>query len=416
LKKYDYKSRNPQGKSVTGTVDAETESEAIDELRRRGLTVTSIGKGGTGKRTSKFKVSFSGFGSTEISFFKPRVRRKDLVPVVRQLATMFQSGIPLVEALEVIEEQADNETMKSVIGDVAAEVRQGTDFSNALSRHSKVFDDIFINMIRAGEVSGQLDHVLERLATHMEEAEELKGEIKSAMTYPVVSLFIIVIISIGMLVGVLPMFAEMFENLDQELPKLTIFMMALSTLVSSKFLLLTAGFTGLFVAYKAALRTPKGVYARDWALLRIPVFGPLIQKTALSRFSGTFATLIRSGVPILGALEIVGSTIGNVHYARAIQESAESVRQGESLGIPLARSKQFPAMVTRMISIGERSGSLEQLLEKVSEFYDREVRATVKQLTSLIEPFLIVIMGAIVGTMVIAMFMPLLGMIGNMGK
>ena len=416
MKKYDYKSRNPQGKSVTGTVDAETESEAIEELRRRGLTVTSIGKGGTGKKKSKFKVSFSGFGSTEISFFKPRVSRKDLVPVVRQLATMFQSGIPLVEALEVIEEQAENETMKSVIGDVAADLRQGKDFSNALGRHGKIFDDIFVNMVRAGEVSGQLDHVLDRLATHMEESEELKGEIKSAMTYPVVSLFIILFISCGMLVFVLPMFKTMFDGLDQEMPKLTVFMMALSDVISSKWFLVAAGIGGMFAAYKAAVRTSKGIYVRDWVLLRIPVFGPLIQKTAISRFSGTFATLIRSGVPILGALEIVGSTIGNVHYARAIEEAAESVRQGESLGIPLARSKQFPAMVTRMISIGERSGSLEQLLEKVSQFYDREVRATVKQLTSLIEPFLICIMGAVVGSMVIAMFLPLLGMIGNMGK
>ncbi|MDE0960366.1 MAG: type II secretion system F family protein [Planctomycetota bacterium] len=416
MKKYDYKSRNPQGKSVIGTVDAETESEAIQELRRRGLTVTSIGNGGSGNKTSRFKATFSKLKSSEISIFKPSVSGKDLVPVVRQLATMFQSGIPLVEALEVIEEQADNETLKSVVADVASEVRQGKDFSNALSRHNKVFDNIFINMVRAGEASGQLDHVLERLATHMEEAEELKGEIKSAMTYPVVSLFIIFFISAGMLIFVLPMFKTMFDGLNQELPKLTVFMMALSSMLTSKWLLFVGGFVGLFAAYKAAVRTPKGVYVRDWLLLKLPVFGPLMQKTALSRFSGTFATLIRSGVPILGALEIVGSTTGNVHYARAIKESAEAVRQGESLGIPLARSGQFPAMVTRMISIGEKSGSLEQLLEKVSEFYDREVRSTVKQLTSLIEPFLIVIMGAVVGTMVIAMFLPILAMVGNIGK
>ena len=416
MKKYDYKSRNPQGKSVTGTVDAETESEAIQELRRRGLTVTSIGNGGSGNKTSRFKATFSRLKFSEISIFKPSVSGKDLVPVVRQLATMFQSGIPLVEALEVIEEQAENETLKSVVADVASEVRQGKDFSTALSRHNRVFDNIFINMVRAGEASGQLDHVLERLATHMEEAEELKGEIKSAMTYPVVSLFIIFFISAGMLIFVLPMFKTMFDGLNQELPKLTVFMMALSSMVTSKWLLFVVGFGGLFAAYIAAVRTPKGIYVRDWLLLNLPVFGPLMQKTALSRFSGTFATLIRSGVPILGALEIVGSTTGNVHYARAIKESAEAVRQGESLGIPLARSGQFPAMVTRMISIGEKSGSLEQLLEKVSEFYDREVRSTVKQLTSLIEPFLIVIMGAVVGTMVIAMFLPILAMVGNIGK
>ena len=409
MKKYDYKSRNPQGKSVTGTLEAETESEAVQELRRRGLTVTSIRGGNAEIRASRFPFKFPGLktGNGEKKI-KGRVRRKELVPVARQLATMFQSGIPLVESLEVIEEQSENPALKAILGDIASEVRQGKDFSTALTRHRKVFNNIFINMVKAGEASGQLDEVLDRLATHMEESEELRGEIKGAMTYPIVSLVLIGVISLGLLVFVLPSFEKMFLDMKAELPALTVFVMAMSDFAKTHFMLILATLIGLVFAYKSAVRTTKGERIRDWALLKIPIFGPLIQKTILSRFSGTFATLIRSGVPILGALEIVGTTTGNVLYSEAIADSAESVRQGESIGKPLARSGRFPPMVTRMVTIGERSGSLEQLLEKVSEFYDQEVRATVKQLTSLIEPFLICIMGGIVGTMVIAMFLPLL--------
>ncbi|MEE2889210.1 MAG: type II secretion system F family protein [Planctomycetota bacterium] len=410
MKKYDYKSRNPQGKSVTGTLEAETESEAVQELRRRGLTVTSIHGGKSQARKIRLPFKFPGIkNSSGEKKIKGRVTRKELVPVARQLATMFQSGIPLVESLEVIEEQAENPTLKAVLGDIASEVRQGKDFSTTLSRHPRVFDNIFVNMVRAGEASGQLDDVLDRLAIHMEESEELRGEIKGAMAYPVVSLVLIAVISLGLLVFVLPSFEQMFTEMDTELPALTVVVMALSDFAKSNFILIIGTIIGAFFAYKSLVRTVRGERWRDWLLLKIPVFGPLNEKTILSRFSSTFATLIRSGVPILGALEIVGTTTGNVHFAEAIADSAESVRQGESIGKPLTRSGRFPPMVTRMVTIGERSGSLEQLLEKVSQFYDQEVRAMVKQLTSLIEPFLICIMGAIVGTMVIAMFLPLLG-------
>lgn len=415
MKNYDYKSRNPQGKSVTGVVEAETESEAIQELRRRGLTVTSIRGQKSGGSGSKFPISLPAFSNSGGALGK-RVPRKELVPMARQLATMFESGIPLVESLEVIEEQCDNENLKLVLADIASEVRQGKDFSNALSKHPKVFDDIFINMVRAGEASGQLDDVLDRLATHMEESEELKGEIKSAMTYPVVSLVMIGVISLGLLVFVLPQFRDIFEGLNQELPALTAAVMGLSELAQNNFGLIILSLAAMVVGMKLVLGTQKGRRIWDMVILRIPVFGPLIRKTIVSRFSGTFSTLIRSGVPILGALEIVGQTTGNTLYAEAIETSADMVRQGESLGQPLARTRRFPPMVCRMITIGERSGSLEQLLEKVSQFYDAEVRSTVKQLTSLIEPFLIVIMGAVVGTMVLAMFLPLLAMLGNMGS
>ena len=413
MKNYDYKSRNPQGKSVTGVIEAETESEAIQELRRRGLTVTSIQGNKSFKKKGKLSFSLPNF-STSVNSLSKRIPRKEIVPVARQLATMFESGIPLVESLEVIEEQCDNENLKSVLGDIASEVRQGKDFSHALSRHPKVFDNIFINMIKAGEASGQLDDVLDRLATHMEESEELKGEIKSAMTYPVVSLVMICCISLGLLVFVLPQFRDIFDSLKQDMPILTEAVMNLSDLAQSNFGLILFSVLGSILGIRMLINTHRGRRVWDALILRIPIFGPLMQKTIVSRFSGTFATLIRSGVPILGALEIVSKTTGNVHYSEAIEKSAEAVRQGENLGNPLSRTKRFPPMVCRMIAIGERSGSLEQLLEKVSQFYDSEVRSTVKQLTSLIEPFLILIMGGVVGTTVLAMFLPLLQMIGNM--
>jgi len=413
MKNYDYKSRNPQGKSVTGVIEAETESEAIQELRRRGLTVTSIQGNKSFKKKGKLSFSLPNF-STSVNSLSKRIPRKEIVPVARQLATMFESGIPLVESLEVIEEQCDNENLKSVLGDIASKVRQGKDFSHALSRHPKVFDNIFINMIKAGEASGQLDDVLDRLATHMEESEELKGEIKSAMTYPVVSLVMICCISLGLLVFVLPQFRDIFDSLKQDMPILTEAVMNLSDLAQSNFGLILFSVLGSILGIRMLINTHRGRRVWDALILRIPIFGPLMQKTIVSRFSGTFATLIRSGVPILGALEIVSKTTGNVHYSEAIEKSAEAVRQGENLGNPLSRTKRFPPMVCRMIAIGERSGSLEQLLEKVSQFYDSEVRSTVKQLTSLIEPFLILIMGGVVGTMVLAMFLPLLQMIGNM--
>ena len=413
MKNYDYKSRNPQGKSVTGVIEAETESEAIQELRRRGLTVTSIQGNKSFKKKGKLSFSLPNF-STSVNSLSKRIPRKEIVPVARQLATMFESGIPLVESLEVIEEQCDNENLKSVLGDIASEVRQGKDFSHALSRHPKVFDNIFINMVKAGEASGQLDDVLDRLATHMEESEELKGEIKSAMTYPVVSLVMICCISLGLLVFVLPQFRDIFDSLKQDMPILTEAVMNLSDLAQSNFGLILFSVLGSILGIRMLINTHRGRRVWDALILRIPIFGPLMQKTIVSRFSGTFATLIRSGVPILGALEIVSKTTGNVHYSEAIEKSAEAVRQGENLGNPLSRTKRFPPMVCRMIAIGERSGSLEQLLEKVSQFYDSEVRSTVKQLTSLIEPFLILIMGGVVGTMVLAMFLPLLQMIGNM--
>ena len=411
MKSFEYRSKNQHGKAISGKIEAHTETEAVAELRRRGLTVMAIT---STTRSSFFRMEIGRKGRGG------KVRPKDLVPATRQLATMISAGIPIVEALEVLEEQSEHGGLKQVFSEVVSDVRGGKDLSQSLAKHPKVFGNIYVSMIKAGEASGQLDIVLDRLAIHLEESETLKGEIKAAMTYPVVSLIMIILISIGLLVFILPQFATMFTELagkgDGKLPLITRFVMGLSDFTRSNLGMLSIASVAAFFFLRQFNRTPQGKRIFHWIYLKTPVFGPLFTKVAISRFSSTFATLIRSGVPILGALEIVETTTGNVHFGEAIRKSSEAVRRGEPLGEPMARTGRFPPMVTRMIGIGERSGSLELLLDKISSFYDSEVRSTVKQLTALIEPFLILAMGIIVGTMVAAMFLPILSMMSEIQK
>jgi len=334
----------------------------------------------------------------------------------RQLSTMVAAGIPILEALEVLSDQNENPQLSEVLGEVAADVRAGKDLSAATARHPKVFSDIFVNMIQAGEASGQLDIVLSRLADYMEEAETLRSEVKSAMTYPVISLFIVTGISVFLLVGVIPQFSDMFSTMKVELPALTQFVLGLSNSLRESLGLWALGFAAMITCLALFLRTERGQWVRDACLLKIPVFGPLFVKVSISRFARTFATLISSGVPILGSLEIVQRTAGNRLYADAIARASESVRAGDTLGEPMAKTGMFPPMVTRMIGIGERSGSLEQLLEKIADFYDQQVRSTLKALTSLIEPIMITTIGVIVGGMVLAIFLPIFKMIGSINK
>ncbi len=337
-----------------------------------------------------------------------------MVVFTRQLSTMISSGIPLVEAIEILSEQTANQGFRAVLDEVASDVRSGKDMSQALSRFPKIFPDIYTNMVKAGEASGQLDIVLTRLAEYQEAAEKLKNEIKSAMTYPVVSLVMVLGITLFLLVFIIPKFKDMFFSLNVELPAITKGLLATSVFLKAYFLYWSAGLAVGVVLLVQYFKTDKGQYLRDWLFLRMPVFGPLFTKVAISRFSRTFATLIQSGVPILGALEIVSQTCGNRLVSNVIDKASESVRQGETLGEPLAQGGVFPPMVTRMISIGEKTGALETLLEKISDFYDQQVRTTVESLTSLIEPIMIGVMGFLVGGMVPAIFLPIFKMVGSL--
>jgi len=342
---------------------------------------------------------------------RPRVKTKDIAVTTRQLSTMISSGIPLLESLEILEEQTSDPGFNLALDRIIERIRAGNDFSSALSEHPRLFSKIYVNMIRAGESSGQLDVILQRLADYMESVEELKREIKSAMTYPVISLVLILSITIGLVVGVVPQFQAIFEQLgSKQLPIPTKILLTVSNTLTVHYLELLSGLTVAAVALALYMRTGPG--RRHWHgfLLHMPVFGPLFRKVAISRFSRTFATLIQSGVPMLGALDIVAATAGNVILEAAVLRAKEAVTRGETLGDPLAATRVFPAMVTRMISIGEKTGALEKLLMKIAEFYDQEVRATVKALTSLIEPLLISTMGFIVGFIVLAIFLPIIYM------
>ncbi len=365
------------------------------------------GSGGRGGSPGAFQAFITG----KVGAAQAKVKLAEMVIFTRQMAAMIAAGIPLLECLEILAEQMDNPGFKAVLEDVVYEVRGGTDLSTAMGKHPRVFEDIYVNMIRAGEVSGQIDEILLRLAEYQEATAKLRSQIVSAMTYPVISIILILGIVMFLLLVIIPKFKEIFGNMGVTLPWITQALLNLADFLINYWMIWVPGSIGIVVGLRAYGKTSMGTRVYDWLFLNIPVFGPLFKKVAISRFARTFATLISSGVPILGALEIVASTSGNVHIEELVNEASESVRQGETLASPLAaKPKLFPPMVTRMIAIGEKSGALEALLMKISEFYDQQVEAAVEQLTSLIEPIMICVMGVIVGGMVLAIFLPIFEM------
>ena len=395
---YTYVARDDNGKEHRATMSAKNREEVLGHLRRQGLFLVDMQE-----KRSLLSLQIGGGGGAP----KARIKLDEMVIFTRQLSTMISAGIPLLESLEILQEQQENKGFAYLLGDVVDRVRSGSDFSAALGNHPKAFPKIYVSMVKAGETSGQLDVILTRLAEYQEATARLIREIKSAMTYPVISLTMIFGITAFLLVYIIPQFEEIFNSLGIELPILTVMILELSRF------LVNNGIALIFIAIGAVIglifyaKTDTGGWQADWVKLKMPIFGSLFQKVALSRFSRTFATLIRSGVPILGALEIVSATSGNRLVEDAVQECMTNVKEGEPLAEPLAEHWVFPPMVTRMISIGERSGALEALLEKISEFYDQQVAATVETLTSLIEPIMIGVMGFIVGGIVLAVFLPI---------
>lgn len=397
---FTYSARNAEGKKIDGVVTANDKASAQADLRKKSLSIISLDEK---KKKSGFNFNISLGGPRE------RAKPKELVIVTRQIATMVSAGIPLIEALEIVEDQTENPGFRKVLGKVVDKIRGGADFSSAIGDFPKIFGKIYVNMVKAGEAGGQLDIILNRLAEFLEAQEALKREIKSAMTYPIISLFLIISITIGLIVGIIPKFKEIFTQMRvKDLPLPTTVLLAISDAFLNYFHFVILGVVVFSVLVVLYFRTNKGQWQLHWLSLHMPVFGVLFRKVAISRFSRTFATLIQSGVPILAALEIVAGTAGNRLIEEGILYAKDKVSKGEPLGEPLASTKVFPSMVTKMISIGEKSGALEKLLTKISEFYDQEVKATVEALTSLIEPILIVIMGVIVGGVVLSIFLPIL--------
>lgn len=401
---YKYNAKTAAGKNVSGTISAESQSDVIGELRRKNLVIMDVKE--SGKRGGGGGQSF-GLSLTKEGVKAGKAKNDEMVVFTRQLATMISSGITLLDSLEILADQQSNVAFRKTVKVIAGDVRGGSDFSQALAQHPKCFKSIYVSMVKAGEVSGQLDDILIRLAEYLESAAKLKREIKAAMTYPVISLIMVFGITLFLMIGIVPQFKPIFEQLEVELPALTAGVMDSSDwLVSNWYISLGIG-VACFIALGVFRRSEPGARIIDWCVLKVPIFGSLAQKVALSRFSRTFATLLKSGVPILGSLEIVADTCGNRIIQDAIMNARESVRNGNSLADPLERSPVFPPMVTRMISIGEKSGSLEQLLEKISIFYDEQVSTMVKGLTSMIEPLLIGMMGFLVGGIVLAVFLPI---------
>jgi type IV pilus assembly protein PilC len=396
MPKFKFKGKSAAGRSESGVITARTEEEALAELRKRQLQniTVKLDRGGAGAR--------------------PGASTEDLVIFTRQLATMIGAGIPLMEAMEILHAQTANPRFAVCLDRIVEDIRAGSDLSAAMSKYPTVFSNIYLAMIRAGEVSGQIDEILVRLAGYMEEAQKLKGEIKSAMTYPVISLLMISGITLFLMTFIVPKFAEMFKQMTMKdgsplkMPAITLFVLGISDIILHKWHIASVVIIAIVIGIRFYKKTEHGAYFFDAMMLKSPVFGPLFQKVALSRFAKTFATLIKSGVPILGALEIVSATSGNRVIMKAVDAARDSVREGNTLAEPLGRSPVFPPMVVKMIAIGERSGALEALLEKISIFYDEQVEQAVKSLTSLIEPLMIGVMGIMVGTIVMAVFWPIM--------
>jgi type IV pilus assembly protein PilC len=396
---FSYRVRDRNGKIVAGTLEADNQGAVAAKLRQMGYAPIQITESKAGLKS---EISLPGMD---------RIKLKDLAVFSRQFATMINSGLSLLRALTILAEQTENKKLAGVVGQVRTEVEQGAALSAALGRHPKVFSRLYVSMVKAGEVGGFLDKVLMDLASSIEKEVELRGKVRSAMTYPVVVFVLVILIVTAMLLFIVPTFEKLYAQLNGELPWLTQLLINVSKAMKVIAPLGLVAVIGGSFLYKRAKQTERGGLVIDTGKLRAPVFGSLVQKTALSRFSRTFATLLGAGVPILQALEIVSETVGNEVVSRAIKDVQDSVREGESLAGPLAKHAVFPPMVVQMLAVGEETGAIDTMLGKVADFYDQEVEAAVESITSLIEPLLIVVMGGTVGVMVIALYMPMFNII-----
>ena len=398
---FAYKVRDQAGKLIEGQLEADDATLVVGKLRQMGYTPITV----EAKTENKLKADI------KIPGFGPKVKMKDVAVFSRQFAVMINSGLSLIRALAILAEQTENQELGRVAGEIRLDVEKGVSLSAALAKHPKVFSRLYIAMVRSGEVGGVLDAVLMRLADTIEKQVELRRKVKSAMTYPVVALSICLLISAAMLLFIVPQFKAIYVDLGGELPLPTRVLISLSDMLKSYFPIVILLFGVAIFFFKRWIKTEKGRIAFDAFKLRVPVFGVLTRKTALARFSRTLAALTRSGVGILEALDIVAETAGNETVSIALRETQNAVKRGDTLARPLEQHEVFPAMVTQMIAVGEETGALDEMLDKIADFYDQEVTATVDALTSLIEPLMIVVMGTIVGGMIISLYLPMFNII-----
>jgi type IV pilus assembly protein PilC len=394
-KTFEYSARDRAGKMLTGKTSAPTEQAVVQKLRSQGYAPVTIRESGAGLNKD---ISF-GFGG--------RVGLKDLAVMSRQFATMIDSGLSLLRALSILSEQTSNKTLAAALGQVRSAVEAGESLSAAMGRHPKIFPSLMINMTRAGEIGGFLDRVLLQIAANFEAEVKLRSKIKSAMTYPTVVFAIAVLAVIGMLLFIVPVFAKMFSDLGGQLPAPTRVLVFLSaslkvTAIPLAVLIVAGVITWGRISDKEGVRN-----IVDPMKLRVPVFGQLFRKVAISRFTRNLGTMLSSGVPILQSLEVVGNASGNTVIRKAASAIEVSIRAGESLAAPLSSHSVFPPMVVQMLAVGEDTGAMDTMLAKISDFYDDEVEATAEALTSLIEPLMIAVLGGVIGAMIIALYMPI---------
>lgn len=388
------------GGAQSGTLEAANEIAVRSQLRSQRIIPLKISK----VREKK-----------PIVIFKAKVKAKNLAIFTRQLATMVDAGLPLVQSLDILADQEANPTLKEILNTVKTDVESGLTFAAALKKHPKIFNTLFTNMVVAGEEAGTLDIILNRLAVFIEKAEALRRKVKSALMYPAIVTFVAAVVVGILMVFVIPTFEKMFREANQKLPGLTQLVVDMSKFTRSHILIVLGALIALFFLFRYIRKTDTGKKATDAFLLKLPVFGILLRKVAVARFTRTLSTLMTSGVPILDGLNLVASTSGNKVIEDAIMAARENIKSGENIADPLARSKVFPTMVTRMISVGESTGALDQMLNKIADFYEDEVDTAVAGLTSMLEPIMIVFLGGVVGTIVIAMYLPIFNMANAIG-
>jgi type IV pilus assembly protein PilC len=400
---YTWAGRSRDGKTVKGTMEAVSEAAVTANLRRQGI------------QANKVKAKSGLNADINIKFLKPKIKLKDLVVFTRQFATMIDAGLPLVQCLDILSTQQDNPTFKEVLVQVKQDVESGSTFAEALQKHPKAFNELYVNLVAAGEVGGILDTILNRLAVYIEKAQKLRKQVKSAMTYPVTIVGIALVVIAVILIFVIPAFEKMFQDFGGALPAPTQVVINLSNFVQNYFLLIIAAIVILIFAFKKIYNTNKGREKFDHWALKLPIFGILIRKVAVAKFARTMSTMISSGVPILDGLDIVRKTAGNKTVEKAIANVRQSISEGKTIAEPLKASGVFPPMVCQMIEVGEQAGALDTMLGKIADFYDEEVDESVNALTSMMEPLLMLFLGTTVGGLVIAMYLPIFKLAGTVG-
>jgi type IV pilus assembly protein PilC len=397
---YMWKGRTLGGEIQTGELTLDSQDEVLAALRKKRIIITSV-------REKKAEVKFA------LPKIGTGVSTRDLAIFTRQFATMINAGLPLVQCLDILSKQTEKENFRKIIGQTMRDVEAGTTLAEALAKkeNNGVFDELFVNMVEAGEAGGILDEILQRLATFSEKAEALKRKIQGAMVYPAVVMTVAVLATAFMLIFIIPTFARMFTGFGADLPLPTKIVMGLSSFLRAFWWAIIGSLVGLVFMLKRYYDTERGRVHLDTLLLKVPVLGDVLRKGAVARFTRTLGTLISSGVPILTGLEITARTAGNRVIQDAIMAARASIREGETISAPLRQSNVFPPMVVQMISVGEETGALDDMLTRIADFYDDEVDTAVDALTSLIEPIMIVFMGGIVGGMVIAMYLPMFKLI-----